>query len=48
MKSSALNIALEIVFGGAFSATEFFIPYIFAKCTRVIVLNECHTITVIV
>ena len=47
-KSCALNIALKIVFGGAFSTTEFFIPYIFAKCTRVMVVNAGHAITIIV
>jgi hypothetical protein len=47
-KSSALNIAWKMVFGGAVSTTEFFIPIIFAKCTRVMVVNEGHAISIIV
>jgi hypothetical protein len=47
-KSSALNIAWKMVFGGTVSTTEFFIPIIFAKCTRVMVVNEGHAISIIV
>jgi len=47
-KSSALNLALKMVFGGSVSTTEFFIPIIFAKCTRIMMVNECHAITVVV
>jgi len=47
-KSFALNIAWKMVFGGNVSTTEFFIPIIFAKCTRVMVVNEGHAITIVV
>jgi len=47
-KSSALNIAWKMVFGGTVSTNEFFIPIIFAKCTRVMVVNEGHSISIVV
>ena len=46
-KASALNIAWKMTFSGA-SATEKFIPYVFAKTTRIMVVNEGHAISVIV
>jgi len=39
-KSSALNIAWKMTFGGTVSTTEFFIPIIFAKCTLIMVVND--------
>lgn len=45
-KASALNVAWKMVFTGA--STEKFIPYIFAKTTRVMMVNEGHAISVIV
>ena len=45
-KASALNIAWKMTFSGA--STDKFIPYIFAKTTRIMVVNEGHAISVIV
>ena len=45
-KASALNIAWKMTFTGA--STDKFIPYIFAKTTRIMVVNEGHAISVIV
>jgi len=45
-KSSALNIAWKMTFGT--SSLETFTPYIFAKCTRIMVVNEGHSISIIV
>lgn len=45
-KASALNIAWKMTFTGA--STDKFVPYIFAKTTRIMVVNEGHAISVIV
>jgi hypothetical protein len=45
-RSSALNISLKMSFSG--TSTEVFTPYIFAKTTRLLVVNEGHSITVVV
>lgn len=45
-RSSALNIAWKAQYTG--SSTETFTPYIFAKTTRIMVVNEGHSITVVV
>lgn len=45
-KASALNVAWKMTFTGA--STEKFIPYVFAKTTRIMMVNEGHAITVIV
>jgi len=45
-RSSALNIAWKLAFNG--TSTEVFTPYIFAKTTRLLVVNEGHSITVVV
>jgi len=45
-KSSALNIAWKMTFGS--SSAETFTPYIYAKCTRIMVVNEGHAISIIV
>jgi hypothetical protein len=45
-KSSALNVAWKMTFNGA--STDYVTPYIFAKTTRVMVVNEGHAITVVV
>ena len=45
-KASALNIAWKMTFSGA--SAEKFIPYVFAKTTRIMVVNEGHAISVIV
>lgn len=44
-KSSALNIVLKCVFG---TTTEKMTPYIFAKTTRILQINEGHSVSVIV
>ena len=45
-RASALNIALKLVFDGA--STESFTPYIFCKTTRIMQINEGHSVTVVV
>jgi hypothetical protein len=45
-RSSALNIAWKLSFNG--TSAEVFTPYIFAKTTRLLVVNEGHSITVVV
>ena len=45
-KASALNIAWKMTFSGA--SADKFIPYVFAKTTRIMVVNEGHAISVIV
>jgi len=45
-RASALNIALKLSFSGASTAT--FTPYIFCKTTRIMQINEAHSITVII
>lgn len=45
-KASALNIAWKMSFKG--TSVETFTPYIFAKTTRIMVVNEGHAISVIV
>jgi len=45
-KLSALNIAWKMTFAG--SSLETFTPYIYAKCTRIMMVNEGHAITVVV
>lgn len=45
-KASALNIAWKMTFTGA--STDKFVPYVFAKTTRIMVVNEGHAISVIV
>ena len=45
-RASALNIALKLSFSG--SSTALFTPYIFCKTTRIMQVNEGHSITVIV
>ena len=45
-RASALNIALKLSFSGASSTS--FTPYIFCKTTRIMQVNEGHSITVIV
>jgi hypothetical protein len=45
-RSSALNISLKMSFNC--TSAEVFIPYIFAKTTRLLVVNEGHSITVVV
>jgi hypothetical protein len=44
-KSSALSIVLKCVFG---TSTEKMTPYIFAKTTRILQINEGHSVVVIV
>jgi hypothetical protein len=44
-KSSALNIVLKCVFG---TTNEKITPYIFAKTTRILQINEGHSVTIIV
>ena len=44
-KSSALNIVLKCVFG---TTAEKITPYIFAKTTRILQINEGHSVSVIV
>ena len=45
-KASALNIAWKMTFSGA--SADKFIPYVFAKTTRIMMVNEGHAISVIV
>lgn len=45
-KASALNVAWKMTFNGA--SADFVTPYIFAKTTRVMVVNEGHAIMVVV
>lgn len=45
-KASALNIAWKMSFRG--TSVETFTPYIFAKTTRIMVVNEGHAISIIV
>jgi len=45
-RASALNIALKLVFDG--TSTESFTPYIFCKTTRIMQINEGHSVTVVV
>lgn len=45
-KSSALNVAWKMTFNGA--SASLVTPYIFAKTTRVMVVNEGHAISVVV
>jgi hypothetical protein len=45
-RSSALNIAWKLSFNG--TSAEVFTPYIYAKTTRLLVVNEGHSITVVV
>jgi hypothetical protein len=45
-KSSALNIVLNASFGA--NTTDKVIPYIFAKTTRILQINEGHSVSVIV
>lgn len=44
-KSSALNVVWKLVFG---TTVEKLVPYIFAKTTRILQINEGHSVTVIV
>ena len=44
-KSSALNVVWKLSFG---TTVEKLVPYIFAKTTRILQINEGHSITVIV
>jgi hypothetical protein len=45
-KSSALNVVWKLSFGA--NTTEKITPYIFAKTTRILQINEGHSVTVIV
>jgi len=45
-RASALNIALKLSFSGASTAS--FTPYIFCKTTRIMQINEGHSVTVII
>ena len=45
-RASALNVAWKVQFTG--TSVETFTPYIFAKTTRIMVVNEGHSITVVV
>jgi hypothetical protein len=44
-KSSALNVVWKLAFG---TSVEKLVPYIFAKTTRILQINEGHSVTVIV
>jgi hypothetical protein len=45
-KSSALNVVWKLSFGA--NTTEKITPYIFAKTTRILQINEGHSVTIIV
>ena len=45
-KSSALNVVWKLSFGA--NTSEKITPYIFAKTTRILQINEGHSVTVIV
>ena len=45
-RASALNIALKLSFSN--SSTASFTPYIFCKTTRIMQINEGHSVTIII